>query len=61
VLGRGKAAGGGAVVGLLVFTAQQAMEYWNSQQQCILARPGIGLEDISALKVGPFSLFTSRW
>jgi phosphohistidine swiveling domain-containing protein len=51
MLGRGKAAGGGAVVGQLVFSAEQAMQYWNSQQQCILVRPGTGLEEISAFKV----------
>lgn len=51
MLGRGKAAGGGAVVGQLVFSAEQAMQYWNTQQQCILMRPGTGLEKISAFKV----------
>jgi hypothetical protein len=51
MLGRGKAAGGGAVVGQLVFSAEQAMQYWNSQQPCILVRPGTGLEEFGAFKV----------
>ena len=50
-LGRGKAAGGGAVSGKAVFTPQQAVECWKQQEACIFVHPHTSRDHLDGLKV----------
>ena len=50
-LGRGKAAGGGAVVGKLAFTTEQAVQLWQEHQTCIFVAEETDAQSMDALRV----------
>lgn len=50
-LGKGKGAGGGAIVGKLAFTTEQAIQYWQSHETCILVAEETDSKSIDAMRV----------
>jgi hypothetical protein len=52
ILGRGEAAGGGAVVGKLVLTSERAEEWWKEGEDSILCLREAGAQHLEGMRVG---------
>ena len=60
ILGRGLAASGGAAVGMVVFTHEEAEECKTKQEACILVKSETTTDDIRTLKVNNIKLNLNR-